>query len=75
MKNGTEPAIPTGLKGEAIPLEARIFALVDVYDALSYDRPYRKAREKEKVLAYIKSESGKHFDPAVVELFIKEVDV
>lgn len=66
---------PDGLKGEAIPLEARIFALVDVYDALSYDRPYRKAWEKEKVLAYIKSESGKHFDPAVVELFIKEIGI
>jgi response regulator RpfG family c-di-GMP phosphodiesterase len=65
---------PDGLKGEAIPLEARIFALVDVYDALSFDRPYRKAWEKEKVIEYIKSESGKHFDPAVVELFLIEID-
>lgn len=65
---------PDALKGEAIPLEARIFALVDVYDALSYDRPYRKAWEKEKVIEYIKSESGKHFDPAVVETFLKEVN-
>lgn len=65
---------PDGLKGEAIPLEARIFALVDVYDALSFDRPYRKAWEKEKVIAYIKSESGKHFDPAVVELFLIEME-
>ncbi len=65
---------PDGLKGEAIPLEARIFALVDVYDALSFDRPYRKAWEKEKVIAYIKSEPGKHFDPAVVELFLIEID-
>ena len=65
---------PDGLKGEAIPLEARIFALVDVYDALSFDRPYRKAWEKEKVIAYIKSESGKHFDPAVVELFLNELE-
>jgi HD-GYP domain-containing protein (c-di-GMP phosphodiesterase class II) len=64
---------PNGLKGNDIPLEARIFAIIDVYDALSHDRPYRKAWEKEKVLEYIKSESGKHFDPAVVEIFIKEV--
>lgn len=65
---------PDGLKGEAIPLEARIFALVDVYDALSFDRPYRKAWEKEKVITYIKSESGKHFDPAVVEIFLNELE-
>jgi HD-GYP domain-containing protein (c-di-GMP phosphodiesterase class II) len=64
---------PNGLKGNDIPLEARIFAIIDVYDALSHDRPYRKAWEKEKVLEYIKSESGKHFDPAVVEIFITEV--
>lgn len=64
---------PHGLKGNNIPLEARIFAVIDVYDALLHDRPYRKAWEKEKVLEHIKSESGKHFDPAVVEVFIKEV--
>ncbi|MEW6401638.1 MAG: HD-GYP domain-containing protein, partial [Chloroflexota bacterium] len=49
---------PHDLKGEAIPLEARIFAVVDVYDALSYDRPYRKAWDKQKVLEYIRAESG-----------------
>lgn len=64
---------PMGLRGEDIPLEARIFAIVDVYDALSYDRPYRKAWSKEKVLNYIQSESGKHFDPAVVDIFIQEI--
>jgi response regulator RpfG family c-di-GMP phosphodiesterase len=64
---------PQGLKGEEIPLEARIFAIVDVYDALSFDRPYRKAWSKEKVIEYIKSESGKHFDPAVVAIFLEEI--
>ncbi len=64
---------PHGLKGNDIPLEARIFAVIDVYDALSHDRPYRKGWSKERVLQYIKSESGKHFDPTVVEIFIKEI--
>jgi Response regulator containing a CheY-like receiver domain and an HD-GYP domain len=62
---------PRGLKGKQIPLSARIFAVVDVWDALSSDRPYRKAWPKDKVIEYIKSQSGKHFDPEVVEVFIK----
>lgn len=61
---------PRGLKGEKIPLAARMFALIDVYDALTSDRPYRKAWPKEKALAYIKEQSGKHFDPDLVEKFI-----
>jgi HD-GYP domain-containing protein (c-di-GMP phosphodiesterase class II) len=61
---------PQGLKGEEIPLAARIFAIVDVWDALSSDRPYRKAWQEEKVLRYIKEQSGTHFDPAVVKAFI-----
>jgi PAS domain S-box-containing protein len=61
---------PRGLKGEQIPFAARIFAIVDVYDALTSDRPYRKAWTKEKVLEYIKSLSGKHFDPKVVDAFL-----
>lgn len=65
---------PQGLKGEEIPLEARIFAIIDVYDALSYDRPYRKAWSKEKVIEYIQYESGRHFDPAVVAVFLKEIE-
>lgn len=64
---------PHGLMGNSIPLEARIFALVDVYDALSHDRPYRKAWDTQKVLEYIKSESGKHFDPEVVNVFFGEI--
>jgi PAS domain S-box-containing protein len=61
---------PHGLKGETIPLEARIFAVVDVWDALSNDRPYRPAWPREKVLEYIKEQTGKYFDPQVVEKFL-----
>jgi len=64
---------PRGLKGEEIPLEARIFAVVDVYDALTSDRPYRLAWSKEDALEYIKKESGIHFDPQVVELFLQMI--
>jgi HD-GYP domain-containing protein (c-di-GMP phosphodiesterase class II) len=60
---------PRGLKGEQIPLAARLFAVVDVWDALRYDRPYRKAWPEEKALEYIHAESGKHFDPQVVKVF------
>lgn len=62
---------PRGLKGEQIPLSARIFAVVDVYDALLSDRPYREAWTFENALVYIKNESGKHFDPNIVETFLK----
>lgn len=61
---------PRGLKGEQIPLAARIFAVVDVWDALRFDRPYRKAWSKAKTLKYIRDQSGKHFDPQVVEKFL-----
>ena len=61
---------PRGLKGEEIPLPARIFAVVDVYDALTSDRPYRKAWSEEDTLDLIKEESGSHFDPQVVEMFL-----
>jgi PAS domain S-box-containing protein len=60
---------PRGLKGEEIPLSARIFAIVDVYDALTSDRPYRAAWSKEKTLAHIRSLRGSHFDPQVVDVF------
>ncbi|HAF61671.1 MAG TPA: hypothetical protein DCK95_05040 [Anaerolineaceae bacterium] len=61
---------PNGLKGDQIPLEARIFAVVDVWDALSSDRPYRKAWHPKKVTEYIKEQAGKHFDPDVVMRFL-----
>lgn len=65
---------PLGLKGEQIPLEARIFALVDVWDALMSDRPYRKAWPREKTVEYIRSQSGTHFDPQVVECFLEWIN-
>lgn len=60
---------PRGLKGEAIPLSARIFAVIDVWDALLSDRPYRPAWKEEDVLKYINGLSNKQFDPRVVETF------
>jgi len=62
---------PRGLKGEEIPLAARLFAVVDVWDALTSDRPYRQAWSKEKALDYLRQQAGRHFDPHVVELFLK----
>ncbi|MCJ7733429.1 MAG: HD-GYP domain-containing protein, partial [Anaerolineales bacterium] len=64
---------PRGIKGELIPLAARIFAIVDVWDALTADRPYRKAWSNKKALDHIQKESGKHFDPQVVEVFLKQI--
>jgi PAS domain S-box-containing protein/putative nucleotidyltransferase with HDIG domain len=62
---------PRGLKGAQIPLIARIFAVVDVWDALRSDRPYRAAWIEEKVREYILTSSGTHFDPKVVEVFMQ----
>ena len=62
---------PRGLKGEQIPLAARIFAVVDVYDALKSDRPYRPAWPEEKVLDHIRSLAGTHFDPQVVKICLE----
>lgn len=61
---------PRGLRQEEIPLAARIFAVVDVWDALNSDRPYRSRWAPEKVIAYLKQQSGKHFDPQVLQAFI-----
>lgn len=64
---------PRGLKGEEIPLPARIFAVVDVWDALRSDRPYRQAWTKQDSLDYIREQAGKQFDPKVVEIFLERV--
>jgi HD-GYP domain-containing protein (c-di-GMP phosphodiesterase class II) len=65
---------PRGLKGEEIPLTARIFAIVDVWDALRSDRPYRRlAWTREKTLEYIQEQAGKHFDPRVLKAFLEIV--
>jgi HD-GYP domain-containing protein (c-di-GMP phosphodiesterase class II)/PAS domain-containing protein len=61
---------PRGLAGEQIPLAARIFALADVYDSLLSDRPFRQARGRDQALDYISSQSGLHFDPALVAAFL-----
>lgn len=62
---------PRKLKGLEIPLAARIFAVTDVWDALTSNRPYRDAVPEDEVLEYIQEHSGKHFDPDVVALFVK----
>lgn len=64
---------PRGLKGEEIPLSARIFTIVDVWDALLSDRPYRPAWNKQAVLKYLEEQSGKLFDPEIVKIFIRLV--
>ena len=61
---------PEGLKGEGIPLAARIFAVVDVWDALLSARPYRPAWPRKKVEEHIRSLVGTHFDAGVVEMFL-----
>jgi putative two-component system response regulator len=66
---------PRGLKGTDIPLAARIFSVVDVWDALTSDRPYRPAWDKDQALEYINDQSGKHFDPQVVEKFNEIKDI
>jgi PAS domain S-box-containing protein len=66
--NGT--GYPHQLKGEAIPLSARLFAVVDVFDALCSDRPYRKACSRTEVLAYLNEQIGEHFDPQIVKTFL-----
>ena len=65
---------PRGLKGEEIPLAARIFAVADVWDALTSDRPYRPAWTKARALEYIREQAGKHFDPQVVKVFFEVIE-
>ncbi len=61
---------PAGLAGQAIPLEARIVAIADVFDALTSERPYKKAWTAEDAMALIQEQAGAHFDPALVALFV-----
>jgi PAS domain S-box-containing protein/putative nucleotidyltransferase with HDIG domain len=70
--NGT--GYPRQLKGEAIPLSARLFAVVDVWDALCSDRPYRKSCPESEAYAYIRDQAGEHFDPAIVQIFLELTD-
>jgi len=64
---------PRGLRGEEIPLAARIFAVVDVWDAMTSERPYRPAWSAEYTSAYIREQSGKLFDPQVVDVFLSKI--
>lgn len=66
---------PRGLKGMDIPFAARVFAVIDVWDALISDRPYRKGLPPEEVRQKIKADSGKHFDPNVVKAFLELKDL
>jgi HD-GYP domain-containing protein (c-di-GMP phosphodiesterase class II) len=66
---------PRGLKGQEIPITARLFALVDVWDALCSDRPYRRAMPRTEALEYIRSQVGTHFDPELTKVFIKLVEI
>jgi len=65
---------PRGLKGEDIPLEGRIVALADVFDALGSDRCYKQAWPLDQVLALIKEEKGEHFDPLLVDLMLANLE-
>lgn len=65
---------PDGLSGTAIPIEARLVAVVDVYDALTSDRPYRRAWDVDRVAAHMREGAGTHFDPDVVEAFLSASD-
>ncbi len=65
---------PLGLKGEAIPLAARLFAIVDVFDALTSDRPYRAAWPRERAYRYIQEQAGKSFDPQIVKVFLQGLE-
>jgi HD-GYP domain-containing protein (c-di-GMP phosphodiesterase class II) len=64
---------PQGLAAEQIPLAARLFAVVDVWDALRSDRPYRQGWHEERVREYLRAEAGRHFDPRVVEFFLPTI--
>jgi putative nucleotidyltransferase with HDIG domain len=64
---------PRGLRGEDIPLAARIFTVIDVWDALRSDRPYRKAWSVKKTIAYIEEQAGKSFDPRIVKTFVEVI--
>jgi hypothetical protein len=65
---------PDGLAGTSIPVAARLFSIVDVFDALTSDRPYRSAWNKEKALDYLKAQKGIQFDPEILDVFISMVE-
>jgi HD-GYP domain-containing protein (c-di-GMP phosphodiesterase class II) len=65
---------PEGLRGEQIPLPARIFTVIDNWDALNSDRPYRKAWSRDEVINYLQEQAGSIFDPQVVKAFLESLE-
>src|SRR5262249_35628056 len=65
------PGYPSGLKGESIPLGARIVAVVDAFDAMTTDRPYRAALSAERAVEELRRQRGRQFDPRVVDVFLQ----
>jgi HD-GYP domain-containing protein (c-di-GMP phosphodiesterase class II) len=65
---------PRGLKGEEIPLAARFFSIIDVWDALSSDRPYRKRLPQAEVIRFLREKSGHLFDPRLVDVFLSVME-
>jgi response regulator RpfG family c-di-GMP phosphodiesterase len=65
---------PRGLSGEQIPLAARLFAIVDVWDALSFERVYKEAWPQDEVLGYLSAQAGRQFDPTLVRIFVDQID-
>jgi len=74
VQEGEFPGYPAGLRGEEIPLGARIIAVVDAFDAMTTDRPYRQALVVQEAVAVLRAESGKQFDPLVVDTFLAVLD-
>jgi putative nucleotidyltransferase with HDIG domain len=72
--NATYPGYPHGLRGESIPLGARIIAVVDAFDAMTTDRPYRSALSEDRAVAVLRKERGSQFDPRVVDTFLQIMD-
>jgi len=71
MNAGTVKAIPDGLAGTAIPLSARVVAIVDVYDALVSERCYKKAYSHEQAINILKQGAGNHFDPDIINTLLE----
>ena len=65
---------PFGIRGEAIPIEARIVAIADVFDALTTNRPYKNSWNVNDAVEYLKNNSGGHFDPKCINAFIAQMD-